>query len=939
MGKATKITKKSTTKSSKSNLKTKINSKNITSKNGAPEIEDDEITNQHETEMNEIKLIRRAMKVKHRQIHEKQIRKATRSLNKLKKTQATDEEIQAAEVTLQKVTNELEEASQWMHPTETLNKLNEILELQIDNQADIDIIEITKNHIIDAEESQNLILQGKKEAWFFRIIEVNTSNLKENEEEGDDNDTDDIYDQNKFMDIEMEEVNEDSTNLPKILPQNNNHNSDNSEMSDIEDCNEEDENENQVSLITPLKSQTKISDFIQNSNDGDTTPKTKTSEIPINVMQEKLQNALKVLTPQEKMQKIRMQAKANAIELKRKAKEAQLLEKNCKHEFNQAKKQTKSFESIKKNTIDKESTNKNKQTITNIEDNKSKHIIKNCESKTVNYKENDQYQEENDSQDDEDFEEQEQSPSKKKQSKINLTRNYNTYFSIKLKVEKGIATKQLLKSLKTFFDQLYEIDPQIAIYEYDPAIPSKAILNPKNLPNDYAVMKTFFNNINVKPNGGHSWFQIWIGHDEPVDNLLINMKHWSSENDSYMYKKRLQEKYTSKEYWLLWSTERMDPEILKEQIDDITMKIENKKYNLSFNFGMIRKDPKFTNNNQPSKWNKAMIIEVKREEKEEAYRVLGRIFSTSNNIKILGTEMRMIPVMSSDLPSHTKRKIARMTHKQEQFLSTLVTKPCVYLSEIDYFNTKLKTTLRDMIMNLETLKTFDPDGNPMKIFLNVDYSNWHSSYVLTFPKHLEKEADDFIAQMPAYLQYVYGEEVLYMLTAEGAVKANESKWDEENLCATSNLDLELDAIELESSNKAWIPNLKEDIIAFDTNQIEMQGKLHDRATDADSVSTFASKVVPLVINNPEEDNTEIVNNNHQSNSSHQNHQIQESETDNSENSKQKQISYSYTISTDEENSESSSTNSPDEDPKARQPEGRGAMINSKSAVSDLEGSL
>ena len=58
MGKATKTTKKSTTKSSKSNLKTKINSKNITSKNGAPEIEDDEITNQHETEMNEIKLIR-----------------------------------------------------------------------------------------------------------------------------------------------------------------------------------------------------------------------------------------------------------------------------------------------------------------------------------------------------------------------------------------------------------------------------------------------------------------------------------------------------------------------------------------------------------------------------------------------------------------------------------------------------------------------------------------------------------------------------------------------------------------------------------------------------------------------------------------------------------------------------------------------------------------
>ena len=96
------------------------------------------------------------------------------------------------------------------------------------------------------------------------------------------------------------------------------------------------------------------------------------------------------------------------------------------------------------------------------------------------------------------------------------------------------------------------------------------------------------------------------------------MKHWSSENDSYIYKKRLQEKYTAKEFWLLWSTERMDPEVMKEEIDQITMKIENKRYNLSFNFGMVRKDQKFSNNNQPSKWNKAMIIEVKREEKEEA---------------------------------------------------------------------------------------------------------------------------------------------------------------------------------------------------------------------------------------------------------------------------------------------------------------------------------
>ena len=51
------------------------------------------------------------------------------------------------------------------------------------------------------------------------------------------------------------------------------------------------------------------------------------------------------------------------------------------------------------------------------------------------------------------------------------------------------------------------------------------------------------------------------------------MKQWSAESDSYLYKKRLQEKFTAKDYWLLWSTERMDTEAMKDEIDALTKKI------------------------------------------------------------------------------------------------------------------------------------------------------------------------------------------------------------------------------------------------------------------------------------------------------------------------------------------------------------------------------
>jgi len=293
--------------------------------------------------------------------------------------------------------------------------------------------------------------------------------------------------------------------------------------------------------------------------------------------------------------------------------------------------------------------------------------------------------------------------------------------------------------------------------------------------------------------------------------------------------------------------------------------------------------------------------------------------------------MRMIPLMNSDLPSHTKKKIARMTHKQEQFLSTLIVKPCVYLSEIDYYNTELKTTLREIVMNLETLRTFDKDGNPFKIFQNVDYSSWHSSYVVTFPSHLEKEAEDYITQLPAYLKYIYGEEVLYMLTAEGSVAANQSTWDEDKLCATSNLDLELDAIDLESSNKSWLKDISEEIIAFDTSQIEMQGKLHQRSTDADSISTFASKVRAPIIHQIEIQSANDSNSQHQDKDTDNENQEEENE--------ELEEANEVFIENDEESTSSCVESSDEEDHQARKPVNRDEMNTSRSAVSNLEGVL
>jgi len=85
-----------------------------------------------------------------------------------------------------------------------------------------------------------------------------------------------------------------------------------------------------------------------------------------------------------------------------------------------------------------------------------------------------------------------------------------------------------------------------------------------------------------------------------------------------------------------------------------------------------------------------------------------------------------------------------------------------------------------------------------------------------------------------------------MLTAEGSVSAQNSKWDPEKLCATSNVDLELDAVTSESLAFGWLPDLQEEMIQFDTSNIELQSNLHRRATDADSISTFQKNSTPIM---------------------------------------------------------------------------------------------
>jgi len=164
MGKLPKRTKKWTKSKVKKSSKKKMKSIPLNESNedaGALEIKSEEIESENEIQaLNEtdhdilsLQLIsRKIMKVNFIQALDKARRKSRRYLNKMKDN-GSPEDFEEAKASLDEATAEKQDASTWIHPSEAVKKLSEILKYQKQNQVEDCSIQITKKFINDSEES------------------------------------------------------------------------------------------------------------------------------------------------------------------------------------------------------------------------------------------------------------------------------------------------------------------------------------------------------------------------------------------------------------------------------------------------------------------------------------------------------------------------------------------------------------------------------------------------------------------------------------------------------------------------------------------------------------------------------------------------------------------------------------------------------------------
>ena len=430
---------------------------------------------------------------------------------------------------------------------------------------------------------------------------------------------------------------------------------------------------------------------------------------------------------------------------------------------------------------------------------------------------------------------------KKPKKKPNLTRPFNTYYILKLKIQASTnSVKELTTKMQTFLQAIQELDGSLIIYRYRDNIPIHAIMSKEEIPTNINRFKEFFSGANPSPREGHVWASVWIGHSEEPENLHTNFKYWSMENDSFLYKKKLQEKQSVREYFLLYSTDKIDVEILHSTVSAEIKKVTNREYKFAFVWTVIKSKGAYVNtettDKKGSQYIKALHVEVPRNESIATYQILLKFLGSTSKYRLLQRNLRMIPVLTNETPSHKKSKISRLIGKQQRYLNNITTAVSYDLQDVDYIIPSLQKSLRQMIMDIEQVE------NPGKsLFLSIDYNEFSSAYVLTFPTHLESEARDCISQLPSFLHWLYGDHVLEQLTDFAVERAYAAPWSEELMRAVSQEDTALDNLLQEADQVDWLRNESEVIIEDSPTKNAASAFLFNRTVDNDSVSTFRTK--------------------------------------------------------------------------------------------------
>ena len=373
-----------------------------------------------------------------------------------------------------------------------------------------------------------------------------------------------------------------------------------------------------------------------------------------------------------------------------------------------------------------------------------------------------------------------------------------SYLLLRVEVSEAKKGTELMRSsFAKIFSILQDADDTVAltVFKSEPSTDddgnyltsSATILTaPENFPSSITALNKYFFGARPQSNGGVIWCQVRLVHTEPVENIIADTKEDLQNLSSNLTLQTIQ-------HWdvaQLGFFKNLHPEVdLKCLTEFFTAGLQRVQRQGPISIGLKVKTP-YDGKKVPSGAKKtpykdrihAVHLEVRGDQAEVARSGIKTLLSQPAFQRRYSMSVRLVPLYDRREGPHTQDKIRRCIVQHGQFCRCVDYMACSGIEHLDQKNTKLRKTLRELIVGL-----------PEAHFINIDL-NWKGDALhILYPKKYEDKSRELIANLGPYLHKFYGDDILTSLPADTQELISQTKWDDQGR-PISKLDQELDDI-------------------------------------------------------------------------------------------------------------------------------------------------
>ena len=424
-----------------------------------------------------------------------------------------------------------------------------------------------------------------------------------------------------------------------------------------------------------------------------------------------------------------------------------------------------------------------------------------------------------------------------------LSSTFVTFLSFQVTVsesKKGTAT------MKQKFQELFSIikeadsDAALTLYKttsvYDDnghptLIDSKHVIDdPDDIPDSVTAISKYFFGARPNSKGGAIWTQIRLIHGIDIENILADTRDDFTEKKGRLAKQPIQHWDVEPIGFLKNVHPDVDVHNLNEYLSDALSKLNR---HTPLLLGLKVKTPwdgkKKTKDFVQKHFRdriQGVHCECEGAQKSLTVKLLKTILCSSAFQLRYKCDCRLVPPFDRHSSPYIQEKIRRCIVQHGQFCKCVTSNTCEGIQFLDIKNTKVKKTLRQLIIEL-------PDAH----FINVDLNWSNTGYAILYPKKYETAAQERIANLGPYLHKAYGNDILPSLPADMQESISEVTWDEATGRPLTKLDRELDDIIECGDNLDYI-----DLTVLDDvdNRPPAPSNTFIPQLDNESVSTFGT---------------------------------------------------------------------------------------------------